>query len=94
LVVVRVDWAKGGLKSDEYRFQCLSQLKKHPIRGRVPMQDGARIHWTSGNKEFIKKTLKMPVVDEWPPHSADMNPIEHMWGYRSTGSVCSWAVGG
>jgi transposase len=44
------------------------------------MQDGARIHWTSENKEFIKRTLKMPVVDEWPPHSADMNPIEHMWG--------------
>jgi hypothetical protein len=42
----------------------------------VLMQDGARIHWTSENKEFIKKTLKMPVVDEWPPHSADMNPIE------------------
>jgi hypothetical protein len=94
LVIVRVDWAKGGLKNDEYRTQCLSQLKKHPIRGRVLMQDGARIHWTSENKEYIKKNLKMPVVDEWPPHSADMNPIEHMWGIvqRAVSARGPWGV--
>jgi hypothetical protein len=22
----------------------------------------------------------MQVLDQWPPHSADLNPIEHMWG--------------
>lgn len=62
-----MDWTKGGLKSDTYREQCLAKLKDHRSRGRVLMQDGAKIHWTLANREYIEKTLRMGVVDQWPP---------------------------
>jgi len=42
------------------------------------MQDGARIHWTQASREAIA-AKGMRVLDGWPPHSADLNPIENLW---------------
>lgn len=94
IVVVRLDWSQGGLKADEYKVQCLSRLKQRPARGRVLMQDGARIHWTKNNTEYIRRVLKMRPLEHWPPHSADLNPIEHMWSIvqRAVSARGPWGV--
>jgi transposase len=41
------------------------------------MQDGASIHIAKAVKAWFKDN-GIPVED-WPPYSPDMNPIEHAW---------------
>lgn len=79
LVVVVVDPQTGGLNGELYKQQCLAHLRTKDLVDRKLMQDGARIHWTPANRKYIERTLGVPVLQGWPAHSADLNPIEHMW---------------
>lgn len=93
-VMVVVDPATGGLNGELYREQCLARLRVKDLRGRVLMQDGARIHWTPANRKYIERTLGVPLLEGWPPHSADLNPVEHMWSIvqRSVSQRGPWGV--
>lgn len=72
----------GRMKSDDYIEQCLMPLKRackrKGMRGRLFMQDGARAHWTAAAQKAVEN-CGLTLLQNWPAHSADLNPIEHMW---------------
>lgn len=72
----------GRMKSDDYIEQCLKPLKrvcnKKCMKGRLFMQDGARAHWTLSAQKAVEN-CGLTLLENWPAHSADLNPIEHMW---------------
>ena len=69
-----------GMNTDEYIEQCLRPLlkKKTLMAKRILMQDGARVHWTAAARALLT-SAKVRVLEGWPAHSADLNPIEHLW---------------
>lgn len=72
----------GRMKSDDYIEQCLKPLKRacqqKGMKGRLFMQDGARAHWTEPAQKAVER-CGLTLLQNWPAHSADLNPIEHMW---------------
>lgn len=48
----------------------------------VFQQDGAKIHTSHTTTEFLNENNI--TVLEWPPHSPDVNIIEHVWNYLKT----------
>ena len=77
-----VEWdtdEQKGMRTKEYIEQCLRPVsRKRGFRDRLLMQDGATLHWTAAVRAELVK-MKVEVIDPWPPHSPDMNPIENMW---------------
>jgi hypothetical protein len=49
----------------------------HYVPGRFFQQDNARIHTSRASKEWFERYGIWAI--EWPAHSPDMNPIEHVW---------------
>jgi len=44
----------------------------------VSQQDGAEIHRAKATKKFFKNKC-FSWIQDWPPYSPDLNPIEHCW---------------
>lgn len=63
--------------SSSYIKTC---MKPHlqTLRGKVFMQDGARAHTASTSIAWFKRN-RIEVMDDWPPRSPDLNPIELLW---------------
>ena len=41
-------------------------------------QDNAPIHTSKASKAFLR-SLGIPLLEDYPPYSPDLNPIEHLW---------------
>lgn len=79
LVIVKLPEEGGGMNHRIYIDQCLSQLVKKDLEGKVLVQDGARSHWTKEVREYLRKK-KVSVLEGWVAGSCDMNTIEPLWG--------------
>jgi transposase len=58
----------------------LAELKESDELDRPLMQDGAPAHCNKAVREWVGRK-KMCVVDGWPAHSPDLNPIETLWAW-------------
>ena len=43
------------------------------------VQDGARPHTAVLTKDLLREIMPKNWIEDWPPNSADLNPIEHVW---------------
>ena len=58
---------------------CLARVRKQfPRKEIVVVMDGAGVHNTA--KEWLRQK-KIGLVEPWPAHSPDLNPIENGWSY-------------
>lgn len=75
---------KRGVGADEYIDRILPALlsegnRFYPSGVWRFMQDGARAHTAKKTKTKLKAEAEHQWIQDWPPNSADVNPIEHMW---------------
>lgn len=69
----------GGFRLDAagYVRRCLSRIRTALV-GRVFMHDGARCHQANSTKDYLKRN-NIEVMEGYPAHSPDCNPIESLW---------------
>jgi len=74
-------WEGKGMTDAEYVTCCIDKLgRKNTLSGRIFMQDGATIHGTESVRAALKARYPgMEVLEGWPPHSPDLNPVERIW---------------
>ena len=69
----------GSMNSKAYIEQCLQPMKSKLIRYNVWLQqDGARFHFSKETRAYLEKS-GIEYLDDWPPRSPQLNPIEHVW---------------
>jgi hypothetical protein len=71
------DAPKNGYTSWSYIEALELGLLSEYTPGRFFQQDNAKIHVSNATKKWFEEH-GIWVID-WPPHSPDMNPIEHIW---------------
>ena len=81
LVVMERDYQppqKGGYSSWSYQ-QALEQGLLPIYDGtRYFQQDNARVYTSASSTEWLLNAA-VEVLEDWPAHSPDLNPIEYMW---------------
>ena len=53
-------------------------LVKFKIKKMIFQQNGATPHTAKSTKAFLK-AKKIKILEDWPPNSPDLNPIENLW---------------
>lgn len=71
------------LNSDRYIRKCLAPMisdlqRKGLLDERTFQQDGARCHVSKRTKAYLERK-GVDFIDNWPPYSPDLSPIEHLW---------------
>lgn len=68
------------LTSQGYRTRVLPQVMARLTQERaVFMQDGARPHTAIATRKYLARK-GVHVLEDWPPRSPELNPIENLWG--------------
>jgi len=72
----------GSITADVYKKHVLIRhvvpmLNASPVRLTF-QQDGARAHTANSIKAYLKRK-RVDVMENWPPRSPDLNPIENLW---------------
>lgn len=67
------------LNSEGYIAHCLDPTVPFPPQ-KIFMQDGARPHIAKRSKKFLSDK-GVDWIEDWPPYSPDLNPIEQVWGF-------------
>lgn len=68
-----------GITADNYVRKCLAKIATSlTSRKLIFQQDGARIHTAKQTLAYLDRK-KIPVMQNWPPYSPDLNPIEQLW---------------
>jgi transposase len=69
------------LNHQDYIDGCLTKKFGNVVKkkGGLFMQDNAPIHKSKKVMGHIRTKLQMPLLEDWPPYSPDLNPIEMAW---------------
>jgi transposase len=67
-----------GVNSKDYINKVLKKLNATMVQQKVFMQDNAPVHKSDETMEFMK-TWNFNLMENWPPKSPDLNPIENLW---------------
>eukprot|EP00742_Colponemidia_sp_Colp-10_P013372 GILJ01015103.1.p1 GENE.GILJ01015103.1~~GILJ01015103.1.p1 ORF type:complete len:345 (+),score=17.85 GILJ01015103.1:573-1607(+) len=67
-----------GMNSKRYIRCCLTRLVATCPKNRIFMQDGARCHSANHTLDYLDRK-GVTVLEDWPPYSPDLNPIENLW---------------
>jgi transposase len=85
LVVLPQTMQTGTARSQPFRLSAHGYIS-HCLEPNVPfppmkvfMQDGARPHTANLTKQFLADR-NVDYIEDWPPYSPDLNPIEQVWG--------------
>ena len=71
------DSPKNAFTSWSYQLALEEGLLPIYMPGRFFQQDNASIHVSGSSREFLERHGIWTI--DWPAHSPDMNPIEHVW---------------
>ena len=79
-----------GCTGKEYRQKVLAEYFLPHIKERIIaggngsfyfVQDGAKIHTAKLTQDMLREWIGNHWLDDWPPNSCDLNPIEHVWNW-------------
>ena len=64
-----------------YIKRCLTTRVANLVKKKdgLFMQDNAKIHKCRNTMDHLENKMKMPLLEDWPPYSPDLNPIEMLW---------------
>jgi transposase len=80
------DWKPNKSKKEPFRVNgeaylkyCIRPLNRNAnFKHKIFMQDGATIHRAA---ETTIRRFGWSFIEDWPPYSPDLNPIEQIWAY-------------